>query len=181
MTSSANSQTLVLGGGRFWCTEAVYVRVRGVLDVESGYANGHADRFPRPTYEQVCSGDTGYNEVVKLVYDPQQVSMADLLSVFFAIHDPTTLNRQGHDVGSQYRSVIYTLDDTQQQQAEAMVEVLRQQGIAVVTEVQPAPVFYPAEAYHQNFFARNPNQGYCNAVIPPKLAKLQQKFAAHLK
>ena len=168
----------IFGGGCFWCTEAVFQQVRGVTAVTSGYAGGAR---PNPSYEQVCSGATGHAEVIRVDYDPAEISYPTLLQVFFATHDPTTLNRQGHDVGRQYRSVSYTLDDTQQQQAEAMVEVLRQQGIAVVTEVQPAPVFYPAEAYHQNFFARNPNQGYCNAVIPPKLAKLQQKFAAHLK
>ena len=180
MTSSANSQTLVLGGGCFWCTEAVFVRVRGVLDVESGYANGHADRFPRPTYEQVCSGDTGYNEVVKLVYDPQQVSMADLLSVFFAIHDPTTLNRQGNDVGTQYRSGIYFTTPEQQAVAQGLIDELTRDkafGKPIVTEVKPLDNYSAAEAYHQDFFERNPNQGYCMMVAAPKVAKFRKTFA----
>ena len=179
MTSSANSQTLVLGGGCFWCTEAVFVRVRGVLDVESGYANGHADRFPRPTYEQVCSGDTGYNEVVKLVYDPQQVSIADLLSVFFAIHDPTTLNRQGNDVGTQYRSGIYFTTPEQQAEAQARIADMNTAntwGRPVVTEVEPLQHYTPAEDYHQDYFEHHPHQGYCALVARPKVLKFEELF-----
>lgn len=184
MTSSANSQTLVLGGGCFWCTEAVFVRVRGVLDVESGYANGHADRFPRPTYEQVCTGDTGYNEVVKLVYDPQQVSMADLLSVFFAIHDPTTLNRQGNDVGTQYRSGIYFHTPEQEQIAKDMLQGMERDGIfasPITTEVLPVANYSNAEDYHDNYYARNPHQGYCAAVVGPKVDKFRKTFVRFLK
>ena len=170
-------QTLVLGGGCFWCTEAVYVEVKGVLDVESGYSNGHA---PAPTYEQVCTGTTGHNEVVKLVYDPEQVSTRELLEVFFLIHDPTTLNRQGHDVGTQYRSGIYFTTPEQEHEAKALIDELTQAGAyarAIVTEVRPLTNYHPAEGYHQDFFARNPYQGYCLAVAAPKVAKFRQTFA----
>ena len=171
------TQTLVLGGGCFWCTEAVYVEVRGVLDVESGYSNGHA---PAPTYEQVCTGTTGHNEVVKLLYDPAQVSTRELLEIFFLIHDPTTLNRQGNDVGTQYRSGIYFTTPEQEAEARAMIEELsREGGVAqpIVTEVRPLTNYHPAEDYHQDFFARNPYQGYCLAVAAPKVAKFRQTFA----
>ncbi len=168
----------IFGGGCFWCTEAVFAQLRGVTQVESGYAGGTR---PNPTYEQVCTGVSGHAEVIRITHDPNVIDYPTLLAVFFATHDPTTPNRQGNDIGSQYRSVIFYLDETQRAQAAAMIAQLQAEGVKVVTEMQPAPVFYPAEAYHQNFYARNPNQGYCNAVIPPKLAKLQQKFAAHLK
>ena len=171
------TQTLVLGGGCFWCTEAVYVQVKGVLDVESGYSNGHA---PEPTYEQVCTGTTGHNEVVKLVYDPTQVSTRELLDIFFLIHDPTTPNRQGHDVGTQYRSGIYFTTPEQQSEATAVVEELTREGVyarPIVTEVCPLTNYHPAEDYHQDFFARNPGQGYCLAVAAPKVAKFRQTFA----
>ena len=170
-------QTLVLGGGCFWCTEAVYVEVKGVLDVESGYSNGHA---PAPTYEQVCTGSTGHNEVVKLVYDPAQVSTRELLEIFFLIHDPTTLNRQGNDVGTQYRSGIYFTTPEQEQEAKALIDALMQEGVyarPIVTEVRPLANYHPAEDYHQDFFARNPYQGYCLAVAAPKVAKFRQTFA----
>ena len=171
------TQTLVLGGGCFWCTEAVYVQVKGVLDVESGYSNGHA---PEPTYEQVCTGTTGHNEVVKLVYDPAQVSTRELLDIFFLIHDPTTLNRQGHDVGTQYRSGIYFTTPEQQGEAQAFIDELARKGAfarPIVTEVRPLTNYHPAEDYHQDFFARNPSQGYCLAVAAPKVAKFRQTFA----
>jgi len=176
-TSQRSTQTLVLGGGCFWCTEAVYVEVRGVLDVESGYSNGHA---PAPTYEQVCTGSTGHNEVVKLVYDPAQVSTRELLEIFFLIHDPTTLNRQGNDVGTQYRSGIYFTVPEQETQARSIVDELAREGVyarPIVTEVCPLANYHPAEAYHQDFFARNPHQGYCLAVAAPKVAKFRQTFA----
>ena len=176
-TSQRSTQTLVLGGGCFWCTEAVYVEVRGVLDVESGYSNGHA---PAPTYEQVCTGSTGHNEVVKLVYDPAQVSTRELLEIFFLIHDPTTLNRQGNDVGTQYRSGIYFTVPEQETQARSIVDELTREGVyarPIVTEVCPLANYHPAEAYHQDFFARNPHQGYCLAVAAPKVAKFRQTFA----
>jgi peptide-methionine (S)-S-oxide reductase len=170
-------QTLVLGGGCFWCTESVYVQVRGVLDVESGYCNGN---LPNPTYEMVCTGQSGYCEVVKLVFDPAEVSTRELLEIFFVIHDPTTLNRQGNDTGTQYRSGIYFTTPEQQQVAQDLLAELAASGhysSPVVTEVQPLADYAAAEAYHQDFFARNPNQGYCMAVAAPKVAKFRKTFA----
>jgi peptide-methionine (S)-S-oxide reductase len=170
-------ETLVLGGGCFWCTEAVYVQVGGVVDVESGYCNGDV---PNPTYEKVCSGDSGYCEVVKLVYDPQQVSTRELLEIFFVIHDPTTLNRQGNDSGTQYRSGIYFTTPEQQAVAQEVLAELAASGIyrsPVVTELVALARYAPAEEYHQDFFARNPNQGYCMAVAAPKVAKFRKTFA----
>jgi len=170
-------ETLVLGGGCFWCTEAVYVKVRGVTDVESGYSNGHA---LNPTYEDVCSGTTGHNEVVKLQYDPTQVSTRELLEIFFVIHAPTTLNRQGNDRGTQYRSGIYFTTAEQQQVAQALIAELNADnafGQPIVTEVLPLANYSAAEDYHQDFFERNPYQGYCLAVAAPKVAKFRQTFA----
>ncbi len=172
---------LVLGGGCFWCTEAVFDRVRGVLDVESGYSNGQAER---PSYEQVCSGRTGCNEVVRLVYDPQQVSLRQLLGIFFATHDPTSLNRQGHDVGTQYRSGIYTTDPAQAQEARTLIAELDQAGLfgaPIVTEVLPLANYWPAEDYHQDYYLQHPEQGYCAHVVGPKVAKFRQQFKALLK
>jgi len=172
----SEAQTIVLGGGCFWCTEAVYKEVRGVTDVESGYSNGQAQR---PTYEQVCTGTTGHNEVVKLTYDPAQVSTRQLLEVFFVVHDPTQLNRQGNDVGTQYRSGIYYTTDEQKQVAEDMIRAISQEklfGRPIVTEVQPVTNYFPAEEYHQDFFEKNPNQGYCMAVAAPKVAKFRKTF-----
>ncbi len=169
--------TLVLGGGCFWCTEAVYVKVRGVLDVESGYCNGQT---LSPTYEQVCTGRTGHNEVVKLVYDPAQVSTRELLEIFFVIHDPTTLNRQGNDLGTQYRSGIYFTTEAQAQVAQDLVQALTQSQAferPIVTEVLPLANYSAAEDYHQDFFERNPEQGYCLAVAAPKVAKFRKTFA----
>ena len=175
-------ETLVLGGGCFWCTEAVYVRVKGVLDVESGYCNGH---IIQPTYEQVCSGRTGHNEVVKLQYDPAQISTRELLEIFFAIHDPTTLNRQGNDRGTQYRSGIYFTTPDQAAVAQALMEQLMAsdayEGHEIVTEVLPLSNYNAAEDYHQDFFERNPTQGYCLAVAAPKVVKLRQTFARLIK
>jgi peptide-methionine (S)-S-oxide reductase len=170
-------QTLTLGGGCFWCLEAVYVRVKGVVDVESGYCNGHtAD----PSYELVCSGSTGHAEVVKLVYDTQTISMRELLEIFFVIHDPTTLNAQGHDQGTQYRSGIFFTTPEQQQVAQVMLAELAQSGVyarPVVTQVQPQTNYWPAEGYHQDFFEQHPTQGYCLAVAAPKVAKFRKTFA----
>jgi peptide-methionine (S)-S-oxide reductase len=171
------TETLVLGGGCFWCTEAVYVQVRGVTDVESGYSNGHA---MNPTYEDVCSGTTGHNEVVKLVYDPAQVSTRELLEIFFVIHDPTTLNCQGNDRGTQYRSGIYVTSNAQAEVAQALIaELTAAQAFErpLVTEVLPLANYSAAEDYHQDFFERNPYQGYCLAVAAPKVAKFRQTFA----
>ena len=171
------TETLVLGGGCFWCTEAVYVQVRGVTDVESGYSNGHA---MNPTYEDVCSGTTGHNEVVKLVYDPAQVSTRELLEIFFVIHDPTTLNCQGNDRGTQYRSGIYVTSNAQAEVAQALIaELTAAQAFErpLVTEVLPLANYSAAEDYHQDFFERNPYQGYCLAVAAPKVAKFRQTFS----
>lgn len=174
MTTSS-LQTLVLGGGCFWCTEAVYVRVKGVVDVESGYANGHTED---PTYDEVCTGTTGYNEVVKLVYDPQYIGVRQLLEIFFVIHDPTTLNRQGHDVGTQYRSGIYFTQPEQEAVArEVLAEVQQALAVPVVTELQPLRAYTPAEDYHQDFFERHPEHGYCLAVAAPKIDKFRGTFA----
>lgn len=172
----SDSQTLVLGGGCFWCTEAVYKEVRGVLDVESGYSNGQAEQ---PSYEDVCTGTTGCNEVVRLVYDLSQVSTRELLEIFFVIHDPTTLNRQGNDVGTQYRSGIYVTTQEQRATAQALIEELTAENAferPVVTEVLPLQNYWPAEDYHQDFFERNPYQGYCMAVAAPKVAKFRKTF-----
>lgn len=172
-----DSQTLVLGGGCFWCTEAVYKEVRGVLDVESGYSNGQAHQ---PSYEDVCTGTTGCNEVVRLVYDPSQVSTRELLEIFFLIHDPTTLNRQGNDVGTQYRSGIYCTTEDQRATAQALIDELTAEqvfGRPIVTELLPLAHYWPAEDYHQDFFERNPHQGYCMAVAAPKVAKFRKTFS----
>jgi peptide-methionine (S)-S-oxide reductase len=169
-------QTIVLGGGCFWCTESVYKEVRGVTDVESGYCNGETER---PSYEEVCTGRTGHNEVVKLTYDPGQVSLRQLLEVFFVVHDPTQLNRQGNDVGTQYRSGIYYTTPEQKQVADDMIRSMSQEklfGNPVVTEVQAMTNYWPAEEYHQDFFEKNPTQGYCLAVAAPKVAKFRKTF-----
>lgn len=174
-------QTITLGGGCFWCTEAVFVKVRGVTDVESGYSNGHV---LRPSYEQVCSGDTGHNEVVKLVYDPAQISLREILEIFFVIHDPTTLNRQGNDAGTQYRSGIYVSTPEQGEIANNMLADMTQAkvfGRPIVTEVLPLSNYWPAEDYHQDFFERNPFQGYCMAVAAPKVEKFRKTFARLVK
>jgi len=171
-------QHALFGGGCFWCTEAVFLQLKGVSAVTSGYAGGHVQQ---PTYEQICNGNTQHAEVILVQYDETQISFAQLLDVFFATHDPTTLNRQGNDVGTQYRSVIYYLNEEQRGQAQQRIDALKADGLNIVTELSPAPVFYPAEDYHQNFFARNPSQGYCNFAIPPKLMKLRSKFQDLLK
>jgi peptide-methionine (S)-S-oxide reductase len=169
--------TLVLGGGCFWCTEAVFKEVRGVVDVESGYSNGQA---ARPSYEDVCTGTTGCNEVVKLVYDPADVSTRELLEIFFVVHDPTTLNRQGSDRGTQYRSGIYFTSPEQKETADDLIREMSQDklfDVPIVTEVLPLAHYWPAEDYHQDFFEKNPYQGYCLAVAAPKVAKFRKTFA----
>lgn len=175
------SEMATLAGGCFWCLEAVYQQLKGVEKVVSGYAGGHVRN---PTYQQVCNGTTGHAEVVQITYNPQVVSYRDLLDVFFTIHDPTTLNRQGNDVGTQYRSAIYYHTPEQQQVAEQTIRDVAAEGIwnnPIVTEVEPLDVFYPAEDYHQNYYVDNPNQGYCRVVIAPKVAKFRQKYLAKLK
>lgn len=171
-------QQALFGGGCFWCVEAIFLQLKGVEKVVSGYAGGHTDN---PSYDDICRGDTNHAEVILIDYDETQISFAQLLDVFFTTHDPTTLNRQGNDVGTQYRSVIYYFNDEQQQQAQTTIDALKAEGLNIVTELSPAPKFYPAEEYHQNFFARNPSQGYCNFAIPPKLMKLRSKFQDLLK
>ena len=178
---SAELKTATLGSGCFWCTEAVFDATEGVSSAKSGYAGG---LNPNPTYEAVCSGSTGHAEVVQIEYDPEVISYKDLLQIFFRTHDPTTLNRQGADVGTQYRSVIFYHDEEQKKVAEEVKQALNESGAynsPIVTEISPAAVFYEAEAYHQNYFARNPTQGYCQAVIGPKIDKFKKAFADRLK
>ncbi len=179
--SASHLETIVLGGGCFWCTEAVFDRARGVTDVESGYANG---QVPSPTYEQVCTGQTGHAEVVKLTFDPQAIGVREILEIFFATHDPTTPNRQGNDVGTQYRSGIYFTDPAHRAVAEELIAQMngdRLFGAPVVTEVQPLESYWPAENYHQDYYLQHPNQGYCAFVVGPKVAKFRKTFTQHLK
>ena len=175
------AETITLGGGCFWCTEAVFVQVRGVVDVESGYSNG---QVRQPSYEEVCTGTTGHNEVVKLVYDPADISTREMLEIFFVIHDPTTLNRQGNDAGTQYRSGIYFSNPEQAAVAREVIAEMTASGVydrPIVTEVVPLDNYWPAEDYHQDFFERNPHQGYCMAVAAPKVAKFRKTFARFQK
>lgn len=175
------SQVATLGGGCFWCLEAVYNGVRGVHSAVSGYMGG---ALAHPTYEAVCTGTTGHAEVIQITYDPAIVPFRDLLEVFFAIHDPTTLNRQGNDVGSQYRSAIFYHDAEQKLEAERVIAGLESARLwpdPIVTEVTAATTFYPAEAYHQDYFARNPAQPYCRLVVAPKVAKFRNRFGEKLK
>jgi peptide-methionine (S)-S-oxide reductase len=182
MTQSSNNLSVAtLGGGCFWCLEAVFEQLEGVAAVVSGYAGGALEN---PDYRSVCSGVTGHAEVAQVEFDPVVLPFAELLRVFFAIHDPTTLNRQGADVGTQYRSVIFYHDEAQKADAEAVIAELSAAGIwdaPIVTELAPLTQFYPAEAYHQQYFRRNPYQGYCQAVVAPKVAKFRQRFAGRLK
>lgn len=171
-------QQALFGGGCFWCVEAVFLQLKGVEKVVSGYAGGIVHN---PSYDQVCQGNTQHAEVVLIDFDEQQINYTQLLNVFFTTHDPTTLNRQGNDVGTQYRSVVYYFNDEQKQQAEKIIQDLENDGLNIVTELSPAPTFYPAEEYHQNFYARNPSQGYCNFSIPPKLSKLRSKYLELLR
>jgi peptide-methionine (S)-S-oxide reductase len=178
-----NPQTEVatLGAGCFWCVDTLFRELRGVTSVISGYAGGAR---ANPTYEQVCTGDTGHAEVVQVTFDPQQISYHDLLEVFFSVHDPTTLNRQGADVGTQYRSVIFAHTPEQRQIAERTIKEIDARKIwddPIVTQVVDAPEFYAAEAYHQNYYTNNPNQGYCRVVIAPKVAKFRSQQLARLQ
>ncbi len=170
-----------LGGGCFWCTEAVFDDLKGILTVESGYSGGTT---ANPTYEQVCTGKTGHAEVVQIAFEPQIVSFGDILRVFFTVHDPTTLNRQGNDVGTQYRSVIFYHDERQKQTAIDIIEEINTKGIwddPILTEISPFTAFYKAEDYHQEYFASNPNQPYCRVVIAPKVAKFKKMYHDRLK
>jgi peptide-methionine (S)-S-oxide reductase len=171
--------TAILGGGCFWCTEAVYKQVKGVIAVESGYTGGKVDN---PTYEQICTGTTGHAEVVKLTYDPDIISYRELLEIFFTIHDPTTLNRQGNDVGTQYRSVIYYDEPEQLDTARQVIaEMACVWDAPIVTELSPVGAYFTAEAYHQNYFENHPLQGYCAFVVAPKVGKFQELFSEHAK
>lgn len=177
----ANTETAILAGGCFWCLDAVFRELAGVQSVESGYAGG---KSANPTYEAVCRGDTGHAEVVRVTFDPGVITYRDLLRVFFTIHDPTTRNRQGNDVGTQYRSAIFPLTDAQRADAQAVIAELTEQRIwpdPIVTEIAgPAP-FYPAETYHQDYFENNPGQPYCAYVVAPKVAKFRKAHAERLK
>lgn len=179
--SGKQLQTATLGGGCFWCLEAVYELVNGVERVVSGYAGGH---LADPSYERVCAGTTGHAEVAQVTFDPSVVSFSHLLDIFFTIHDPTTLNRQGYDVGTQYRSIILHHDDEQKAEAEAAIKRVVEQGLyrdALVTQVEPLEVFYPAEDYHQEYFRSNPGASYCQVIIEPKVAKFRDKYLADLR
>ena len=176
----AKTETATLAGGCFWCLEAAFQQLKGVEQVQSGYAGGHV---PNPSYEQVCTGTTGHAEVVQISFDPAVVSFDELLHVFFTIHDPTTLNRQGGDVGTQYRSAIFFHSPEQQATAERVMAELAAEKVwddPIVTELKPLQAFYPAEEYHRDYFRRNPNQGYCRAVIAPKVAKFRSKYLERL-
>ena len=180
-TTGSGSETATLAGGCFWCLEAVYNELRGVGSAISGYAGGSV---VNPTYEQVCSGRTGHAEVVQVTFDPGVINYQTLLDVFFTIHDPTTLNRQGNDVGTQYRSAIYHHTPAQQEAAAATIRRLDAEKLwdaPVVTTGEPLTAFYPAEQYHQEYFKRNPGEGYCRMVVAPKVVKARAKFAARLK
>ena len=181
MPATPTLETAILGGGCFWCLDAVFRELEGVQSVESGYAGGST---PDPTYEQVCSGDSGHAEVVRIGFDPGMLSFRDLLRVFFTIHDPTTRDRQGNDVGTQYRSVVFCQTPQQRIDAEAVIAELAQQGLwpdPIVTEVAGPATFHPAEGYHQDYFERNGRQPYCAYIIAPKVAKFRKAFADRLR
>lgn len=173
-----STEVVTLGGGCFWCTEAVFLDVDGVTRVEPGYAGGHVKE---PTYDAVCAGDTGHAEVVQLTFDRQKISLTDVLAIFFTVHDPTTLNRQGHDIGTQYRSVIFYHDEAQAETARQFIASLAGEKVfrdPIVTEVSPLTEYSAAEAYHQRYFEQHPSQGYCTMVVAPKLAKFRKVHAA---
>jgi len=177
----ASEDVITLGGGCFWCTEAIFDELKGVKQVESGYSGGHV---PNPTYERVCTGTTGHAEVIQVTFDPQVISLNDILHIFFTVHDPTTLNRQGPDVGTQYRSAIFYRNDEQKKIAEEVtrdIEASKIWNAPLVTKLEPFKAFYEAEDYHQTYFASNPNQPYCRAIIAPKVAKFREKYRARLK
>lgn len=176
-----NMETATLGAGCFWCVEAVFDDLRGVVSVESGYSGGHTEN---PTYREVCSETTGHAEVVSITFDRNEISFREILQVFFTVHDPTTLNRQGNDIGSSYRSAIFYHSDEQRKTAEEVIKEITAEGVyddPIVTEITPFDKFYIAEDYHQEYFANNPNQPYCAAVVAPKVAKFRQKYVSKLK
>jgi peptide-methionine (S)-S-oxide reductase len=178
---SARSETATLAGGCFWCLEAVFLELRGVEAVQSGYSGGHV---ANPTYDHVCTGGTGHAEVVQVKFDPDTISFRELLEVFFTIHDPTTLNRQGADIGTQYRSAIFYHSPAQKETAEAVIRDMETDGLwkdRIVTEVTPFVEFFPAEDYHRDYYRRNPNKPYCQLIVAPKVLKARSKFVAKLK
>ena len=180
-TRPQQNETIVLGGGCFWCVEAVFSDLDGVVDIRPGYTGGHVDH---PTYAQVCEANTGHVEVAAITFDPARLSLSDVFNVFFATHDPTTVDRQGNDVGPQYASAIFWSTQVQREQAQAFIDKLTAGdvfGAPIVTQLRPLEKFWPAEDYHRDYFARNPNQGYCQVVIAPKVAKMREKFASSLK
>jgi methionine-S-sulfoxide reductase len=176
---NSNIQTIILGGGCFWCTEAVFLKIKGVLNVTSGYSGGNTEN---PTYEQVCTGKTGHAEVLKIEYNPEIVSLEALLDVFFTVHDPTTLNRQGSDVGTQYRSILLFTTLEQKTIIDNYIKNIHKKfDKPIVTEIKQFTNFYPAEVYHQNYYAKNPTNHYCSFQIPGKLAKVEKNFPTNLK
>ncbi len=181
MPTMNNIETITLGGGCFWCIEAVFDDLQGVEDVVSGYMGGHS---ANPSYEDICTGKTGHAEVIQVKFDPGVISLRDILEVFLAVHDPTTRDRQGNDIGTQYRSVVFYHAGEQKQVVEQVIQSVgggKVWDAPVVTEIAPATTFYPAEEYHQEYFKRNPHQGYCMAVVSPKVSKFRKNFAAKLK
>lgn len=177
----SNLETATLAAGCFWCVEAVFDDLKGVEDVVSGYSGGHTEN---PTYREVCDGTTGHAEVIQVRFNPEEISFKEILQVFFSVHDPTTPNRQGHDIGTQYRSAIFYHSDEQKRVAEETIREVNEEDIyddPIVTEITPFEKFYVAEDYHQEYFANNPNQPYCAAVVAPKVAKFRQKFVSRLK
>ena len=181
MSMNETISTATLGGGCFWCLEAVFSDIQGVLKVISGYSGG---KVVNPTYEQICSGKTGHAEVVQISFEPKVISFEELLEIFFIIHDPTQLNRQGNDIGTQYRSVVFYHSDDQKDEVSLMIKALENKNMwknPIVTELTPLDVFYPSEDYHQNYYKKNPPQAYCSFVISPKISKVQKKFSHRLK
>ncbi|MFW5658495.1 MAG: peptide-methionine (S)-S-oxide reductase MsrA [Bacteroidota bacterium] len=184
MAGNDKLETAIVGGGCFWCTEAIFQRVKGVEQVEPGYAGGEVDN---PSYKQVCGGNTGHAEVIRIQFDPSVIGYKEILGIFMATHDPTQLNRQGNDVGTQYRSTIMPLNDTQKQIAEAVIAELKEKGVfgdPIVTTIEPLDEekdFYVAEQYHHNYYNDNPSQGYCSVIIDPKVRKFKQQFDSYLK
>lgn len=172
------TQTIIFANGCFWCTEAVFKSLKGVISVMPGYTGGHVSN---PTYRQVCTGETGHAEAIRIEYNPDIIQFSDLLTVFFATHDPTTLNRQGADIGTQYRSGIYYMNEQQKTESLAFIQKLNEEGPKIVTELKPAGEFYPAEEYHRDYYANNSDAPYCQVVISPKLKKLNERFSQLLK
>ncbi len=181
LTQPNQLETVTLGGGCFWCLEAIYNELKGIIKVESGYSGG---TIPNPTYEQVCTGTTGHAEVIQITYNPSIITLKEILQIFFTMHDPTTLNRQGNDVGTQYRSIIFYHNENQKQTAEQVIKEITQARIwnnPILTQIEPYNLFYKAEEYHQEYYKKNPTQSYCRIIIAPKIAKLRKQYFEKLK